>query len=44
MKKMSRPRSAVERQARRNYIIFCGGCAVVLTTFVAGTSFYLYAT
>jgi hypothetical protein len=44
MKKLSRPRSAVERQARRNYMIFCAVCAVVLTTLVAGTSFYLYAT
>ncbi|HTL83623.1 MAG TPA: hypothetical protein VL856_00460 [Acidimicrobiia bacterium] len=44
MKNMSRPRSAVERQARRNYVVFCAVCAVVLTTFVAGASFYLYAT
>jgi hypothetical protein len=25
-------------------MIFCAVCALVLTTFVAGTSFYLYAT
>jgi hypothetical protein len=43
MNKLSRPRSAVERRARRNYIIFSAASAVVLAAFVAGTSIYLYA-
>jgi hypothetical protein len=43
MSKLSRPRSAVDRKGRRNYIILCAASAVGITAFVAGASISLYA-
>ena len=44
MKKSSRPRTAVERHARRNYMIFGVASTVGLTALVGAVSVYLTAT
>jgi len=44
MKKLARSRSAAEREARRNYVIFCVTSFVAITGFVGGISLYIYAT
>jgi hypothetical protein len=41
MKNLSRPRSAVERKARRNYVILGVASAVSITALVGGVSLYL---
>jgi hypothetical protein len=41
MKQSSRPLTAVQKQARRNYVIFSVACTAGLTALVAVTSFYL---
>jgi hypothetical protein len=41
MKKLSRPRSAVERKARRNYVILGVTSSVAITTLVGAVSLYL---
>jgi hypothetical protein len=41
MKTLSRPRTAVERKARRNYMILGVTSAVSITTFVGVISLYL---
>jgi hypothetical protein len=41
MKQSSGPLTAVQKQARRNYVIFSVACTAGLTALVAVTSFYL---
>ena len=43
MEKLSRPRSAVEHAARRNYLIFCVVSIVLLMALVGGVSLYVHA-
>lgn len=44
MKNLSRPRTAVEREARRNYFIFCAASTVGMTAVVGAISVYLIST
>jgi hypothetical protein len=44
MRNLSRPRTAAEREARRNYLIFCTACTLGLAGAVGAVSLYLTAT